>query len=363
MIDHNALLPLLRKVKDPMTGRDIIESKMVHNLKVNGKNVNFTLKLPNPAAPYKSNLIFDCMAQIKSKFPDAEVDIHVEASKTNSDVMSPLPQVKNIIAVASGKGGVGKSTVAVNLAVALKNQGYKVGIIDADLYGPSLPTMLGLQGQRPEIKESYGVQTMVPLDYEGMPVMSLGFIIQPEQAVVLRGPKLSGILKQFVSQCHWPELDYIIIDLPPGTGDIHLTLVQTLPLTGAVMVTTPQEVAVIDAVKASNMFLIENIKVPVLGIIENMAWFTPAELPGNKYYIFGKGGAEKLSHLVNAPVLGQVPIMMSVREGGDQGKPAAADTNSPEAAIWKELAIKLDKAVEERNANLDPTNIVKITTY
>ncbi len=363
MIDHNALLPLLRNVKDPMTGRDIIESKMVHDLKVNGNNVHFTLKLPNPDAPYKSNLIFDCMSQIKTKFPEAEVDIHVEASKTNSDVLSPLPQVKNLIAVASGKGGVGKSTVAVNLAVALKNQGFKVGIIDADLYGPSLPTMLGLQGERPQIKESYGVQTMIPLDYNGMPVMSLGFIIQPEQAVVLRGPKLSGILKQFVSQCHWPDLDYLLIDLPPGTGDIHLTLVQTLPLTGAVMVTTPQEVAVVDAVKAANMFLIDNIKVPVLGIIENMAWFTPEELPDNKYYIFGQGGAKKLSRLVDAPVLGQVPIMMSVREGGDQGNPVAADSATPAGKIWQELALKLDEAVQHRNATLDPTNIVKITTY
>ncbi len=363
MIDHNALLPLLRNVKDPMTGRDIIESKMVHDLKVKGNNVHFTLKLLNPDAPYKSNLIFDCMGQIKSKFPDAEVDIHVEASRTNADVQSPLPHVKNFIAVASGKGGVGKSTAAVNLAVALKQQGFNVGIIDADLYGPSLPTMLGLQGERPQIKDMYGVQTMIPLDYKGIPVMSLGFVIQPEQAVVLRGPKLSGILKQFISQCHWPELDYMVIDLPPGTGDIHLTLVQTLPLTGAVMVTTPQQVAVVDAVKAANMFLIDNIKVPVLGIIENMAWFTPEELPDNKYFLFGKGGGEKLSQLVKAPVIGQVPIMMSVREGGDSGEPVAWDTESKAGKIWKNLAIELDKAVQQRNANLDPTNIVKITTY
>eukprot|EP00095_Tigriopus_kingsejongensis_P003881 maker-scaffold1748_size29100-snap-gene-0.1 protein:Tk03881 transcript:maker-scaffold1748_size29100-snap-gene-0.1-mRNA-1 annotation:"mrp" len=291
---------------------------------------------------------------------------------------NPLPHVKNIIAVASGKGGVGKSTVSVNLAISLANKGAKVGLIDADLYGPSIPTMMGLQGQRPKIEVLYGKHKIVPLEAHGVKVMSVGFIVEPEQAVVLRGPRLGGIIKQFINDCIWPDLDYLIIDLPPGTGDIQLTLVQTAPVTGAVIVTTPQEVAVIDAVKAMNMFLLEHINVPItapvtgavivttpqevavidavkamnmfllehinvpiVGVVENMSWFTPEELPDNKYYIFGEGGGKKLAKFGQTVMLGQVPLVQGIREAGDAGVPVAAGEPGILKDKFEELALNL----------------------
>ena len=275
---------------------------------------------------------------------------------------NPLPQVKNIIAVASGKGGVGKSTVAVNLALALKATGATVGLIDADLYGPSIPTMMGLQGERPQIKDVYGAQKIVPLEAYGIPLISIGFIIDPEQAVVLRGPRLAGILGQFINDCIWPKLDYLLIDLPPGTGDIQLTLVQSVSVTGSVMVTTPQQVAVADAIKAANMFLNPTIGVPVLGVVENMAWFTPEELPDNKYRIFGEGGGQKLAEFANSTLVGQIPIVMSVREGGDNGKPVALQENNIAAEEFKKIAKNVIAAVKKRNETMEPTEMVKITT-
>ena len=265
-----------------------------------------------------------------------------------------------MIAVGSGKGGVGKSTISVNLALALKKRGYKVGLMDADLYGPSIPTMMGLVGAKPKIQPVYGKPKIVPIEKDGIHVVSIGFIVDAEQAVILRGPRLSGVIKQFINDCIWPELDFLIIDLPPGTGDIQLTLVQSVPLTGAVVVTTPQQVAVADAVKATNMFALDSINVPILGIVENMAWFTPAELPDNKYYIFGEGGAKTLAKKYMTVVLGQVPLVQSIREGGDQGKPSVLSDNAEQIKIFDKMAERFVEQVALRHELFEPTRIVNV---
>ncbi len=360
-MDKIEIIRALEGVTDPQSGQNIIERRMVRDLVVEGKDVRFTLVLPSLQVAYKSDLNFACIAAVKQAYPEAEVHVHVvDRAGIGEKDEGPLPQVKNIIAVASGKGGVGKSTVSVNLALALKERGHKVGLIDADLYGPSIPTMLGLHGKKPKVQEVHGQPRIIPLMYADMPVMSIGFIIEPEQAVVLRGPRLASIVQQFIREVIWPPLDFMIIDLPPGTGDIQLTLVQTVPVTGAVMVTTPQEVAVADAIKAGNMFRMSNVNVPVLGVVENMSWFTPAELPENKYYLFGKGGGKKLAEMMETELLGQVPIVQSIREGGDEGKPVALGPDSVEREAFFHLAKALEKATEKRWQNMPPTETVKI---
>ena len=302
------------------------------------------------------------MAAVQSVYPQAEVNVHMLSQTPQATQQtSSMPHVKNIIAVASGKGGVGKSTVAVNLALGLKAKGARVGIIDADLYGPSLPTMLGLKGQRPQVQNVYGKPRITPLEAYGMPVMSIGFIIEPEQAVVLRGPRLGGIIKQFFNDVTWPPLDYLVVDLPPGTGDIQLTMVQTVPVTGAVLVTTPQEVAVADAIKAMNMFLLPSVNVPILGVVENMSWFTPAELPNNKYYLFGKGGGKQLAKLSQTMLLGQVPIVQSIREAGDAGKPAILDHDEQRNAAFNKVAENTMRQLAIRNEMMPPTQVVGMT--
>lgn len=297
-------------------------------------------------------------------YPDADVHIHMERpSPGAADGGGPLPHVRNIIAVASGKGGVGKSTISVNLALGLQQLGYKVGLLDADLYGPSAPTMLGLKGQKPRLQVVHGSHKIVPLEAYGMPVMSIGFVVEPEQAVVLRGPRLAGILKQFIKDTLWPSLDYLIVDLPPGTGDIQLTLVQTVPLTGAVLVTTPQEVAVVDAVKAMNMFLLDSVNVPVLGVIENMSWFTPAEFPDHTYFLFGKGGGARLADIGETKLLAQIPLIQSVREGGDSGKPVMVEEEESELqGRLLEMAKAVDEQTTIRNESQGPTRIVHVQT-
>jgi ATP-binding protein involved in chromosome partitioning len=361
MIDNNKIVQALRNVKDPKTGQDIIKVKMVEDLVVDGNNVNFSIVLPSQDQNLKSSLNFACIEEIMKIYPQANVNIHLKLkSEFTNEAPNILPQVKNVIAVASGKGGVGKSTVSVNLAVALKELGARVGVLDADIYGPSIPTMLGLKGQRPKLQLLYGKHKIVPLEAHGIHAMSVGFVVEEEDAIVLRGPRLGGLLRQFLQDCIWPELDYLIIDLPPGTGDVQLTLVQTIPVTGAVMVTTPQHVAVIDAVKAMNMFLLPHVQVPIIGVLENMSWFTPAELPDHKYFLFGEGGGKTLAQKANTVLLGQIPLVQGVREGGDSGVPCVAVDGHPGRSYFLKAAEKLVQQVHIRNESLEPTRIVNM---
>lgn len=360
-IDTSKVVKALAKVTDPNTGQDLITANMVRDLEVEGQNINFTLELPSLNSDYKSALNFACQEAIQNEYPTANINVHMMSRTGQSqEPVGALPHVKNIIAVASGKGGVGKSTVSTNLALGLKELGATVGLMDADLYGPSIPTMLGLQGQRPQVQEIYNKPKIKPLEAYGMPVMSIGFIIEPEQAVVLRGPRLAGIIKQFINDTIWPALDYLVIDLPPGTGDIQLTLVQSVPLTGAVMVTTPQEVAVADAVKAMNMFRLPSVNVPILGVVENMSWFTPKELPDHKYYLFGEGGGKKLAKMSNSVLLGQVPLVQGIREAGDAGKPAVAQDDALSKEAFLNVARNTARQIVVRNETLGPTRIVKV---
>jgi ATP-binding protein involved in chromosome partitioning len=361
-MDKSIIVRALAGVKDPHTGQDLITSNRVRDLEVEGKNIRFTLELPSLKNEYKSQLNFACQEAIMQHYPEANVHVHMMATAPEANKpTSPLPHVKNIIAVASGKGGVGKSTVATNLALGLRSLGATVGLLDADLYGPSIPTMLGLAGQRPKIQDIHGQPKIIPLEAHGVYTMSIGFIIEPEQAVVLRGPRLSGVIRQFINDTVWPPLDYLIVDLPPGTGDIQLTLVQSVPLTGAVMVTTPQEVALVDAVKAMNMFFLPNINVPILGVVENMSWFTPAELPDNKYYIFGQGGGKKLAKESNSMLLGQVPLVQGIREAGDGGKPAILHQEELiSRPVFLKIAQNVVRQVALRNETMGPTQMVNM---
>ncbi len=361
MIDNNTIVRILQSIIDPGSGRDIISQRLVTNLKIDRNNVSFSLQMPKASMDDRSKVFMACEQKIKAEYPEAELDVHMETQQAAGTANSPLPQIKNIIAVASGKGGVGKSTVSLNLTQSLANMGFKVGIMDADLYGPSIPTMLGIADERPKVREIYGKHKLLPIEKNGIYAISIGNIIDAEQAVVLRGPRLGGIIKQFVYDCIWPDLDFLIIDLPPGTGDIQLTLVQSLAITGAVMVTTPQEVAIKDAVKAANMFLLPNVNVPILGVVENMSWFTPKEDPSKKYFIFGQGGGAKLANYCKTALLGQVPLVAEARESGDIGKIAINEVerfnsafNSVRDTFLKQLAIRKEmlaptKRVEMKN--------------
>lgn len=359
-MNKEAILQTLRAVRDPQTGQDVISAGMVQNLEIEGDNVNFTLMVPSLQMQGKAELNFACIGVIAEKFPEAKVNVHFMARAAGSDQAPPavVPQIRNIIAVASGKGGVGKSTVAVNLALGLKALGARVGLMDADVYGPSLPTMLGLAGQRPKVQDVTGQIKMVPLEAHGIPSISIGNIIEPDQAVVLRGPRLAAVIKQFFNDVLWPPLDFLVVDLPPGTGDVQLTLVQTVPVTGVVLVTTPQEVALADAMKAMNMFLLQQINVPILGVVENMSWFTPAELPENKYFIFGQGGGKKLALASQSVLLGQIPLVQSIREGGDSGLPAVLEENSVVANAFLEVAKNTLRQIAIRNEMLEPSRVV-----
>ncbi len=363
-IDTSTIVKALAKVTDPNTGQDLITANMVRDLKIEGQDVNFTLELPSLSNEYKTQLTFACTEAVMAIYPDANVNVHMMSQTPQAKQGPPqvLPHVKNIIAVASGKGGVGKSTIATNLALGLKALGAKVGLLDADLYGPSIPTMLGLKGQRPKVQNVYGQPKITPLEAHGIVTMSIGFIIEPEQAVVLRGPRLSGVIKQFFNDTIWPPLDYLIVDLPPGTGDIQLTLVQTVPVTGAVLVTTPQEVALADAVKAMNMFLLPNVNIPILGVVENMSWFTPAELPENKYYIFGQGGGKELAKASQSVLLGQIPLVQGIREAGDEGTPAVVHPKALTKEAFMEVAKNTARQIAVRNEMMAPSQTVKITT-
>lgn len=351
-----SLIEALKTIAEPVSGKDIITLKMIRELRVEGQNIYFNIVLPGNNYSGKDELYQNIYKDLSDKFSDYQIHAHFVTQTPFSDTPnSLLPQISNFVAVCSGKGGVGKSTVSVNLALALHRLGFKTGLLDADLYGPSLPTMMGIKNQRPQVRDENGKKLLVPILVNGIPVISLGNIIEPEQAVVLRGPRLAAIIKQFFQETYWPDLDYLIIDLPPGTGDVQLTLVQTIPLTGVVMVTTPQEVAVIDAIKAANMFTMDQIKVPILGVIENMSWFVPEDDQSKKYFIFGKHGGTRLANFTHSVLLGQIPIVETLRERSDSGNVFDANQEDDYMNIYLNIASQLDKKVQLRNLVLSPT--------
>ncbi len=349
------VIDALKYVDDPDLKKDLITLNMVKDIAVNGKNISFTVVLTTPACPMKDMIHNACMNAILH-YVDKEANVKINMT---SNVTSKKPKdettlrdVKNIIAVASGKGGVGKSTVAANLALALTKQGAKVGLVDADIYGPSQAIMFGAIGDMPGSAQFEGKAKMKPVESYGVKLNSIGFMAGPNQAVALRGPMASKALGQLFFDTVWGELDYLIVDLPPGTGDIQISLCSLVPLTGAIIVCTPQDVALADARKGIALFNLEGIKVPILGLVENMAWFTPEELPDNKYYIFGKDGVKKLSEELNIPLLAQIPLVQSIREGSDNGKPSVLDTNSVTAKIFTEMAQNAAQQVAIRNSQV-----------
>lgn len=348
-----AILKALGQVQEPDLKKDLVTLNMVRDIVVGDKSVEFTIVLTTPACPLKEKIRRDCEQAIHEHVDEGlEVIVNFTAntSSIRVDLTSVLPGVKNIIAVVSGKGGVGKSTVSANLALALAQQGAKVGLMDADIYGPSVPIMFGVRGQRPLMEHIDGKDKIVPLEKYGIKLISIGLLVDEKSAVVWRGPMASSAIRQFVTDVHWGELDYLVIDMPPGTGDIHLTLVQTIPVTGAVVVTTPQEVALSDAKKAIAMFGQAQIRVPIIGLVENMAWFTPLELPDNKYYIFGKDGGKHLADQLDLNFLGQIPLVQSIREGGDQGAPAMLGNDQVTADAFTAFASETIRAIAIANA-------------
>src|SRR5690606_26325532 len=355
-ITEAAIVNALRTVDDPDLKKDLVSLNMIKDIKINGDEVSFTVVLTTPACPLKEMIRRSCEEAVHQLVsPDLKVDITMSSNVTSIRYDSPLlPKVKNIIAIASGKGGVGKSTVSSNLAVALAKSGAKVGLVDADIYGPSVPTMFHCEQEQPTIRQVNGKSMIVPLEQYGVKLISIGFLTPPENAVVWRGPMASSALKQFLGDTLWGELDYLLIDLPPGTSDIHLTLVQSVPVTGAVIVTTPQKVALADAKKGVAMFKQPQINVPILGIVENMAYFTPEELPENKYYIFGQGGGRNLALANDVPLLGEIPIVQSIRESGDSGYPAVLKDGLV-AEAFSHLAESVARSVAIRNANVAET--------
>lgn len=363
MITKEAVLKALGNVDDPDLGKDLVTLNMIKDVEIDGNNVSFTVELTTPACPMKEmieNACINAITHLVSKEAVVKVTMssRVNTKRKENDVL--LPGVKNIIAVASGKGGVGKSTVSVNLALGLAEQGAKVGLLDADIYGPSVPIMLGIRDERPMMTEVNGKGKIVPVEKYGIKAISIGLLVDEKQAMVWRGPMASSAIKQFITDVHWGDLDYLIIDLPPGTGDVHLTLVQSVPVTGAVVVSTPQPVAAADAKKAIMMFKQPQINIPILGMVENMAYFTPVELPENKYYIFGKGGAKKMAEQFELPFLGEVPLVQGIREGGDNGLPAVLDDVSPAKPIFMELASNVARNISMRNADMEPTKVVEM---
>lgn len=355
------ILEALSKVKYPGDGLDIVMKGMVEDdVRIDGQKVTFTLAFQKMNDPFRKSLAKASEAAIHNYIDkDIEVIINTKFPEPPPKPLNEaLPNVKNVIAVASGKGGVGKSTVASNLAIALAKQGYKVGLLDADIFGPSVPTMFGLEDAKPLMDKVGDKDVMIPMEKHGIKTLSIGFFVERDNAIVWRGSMATGAVKQLITDVHWGELDYFVIDMPPGTSDIHLTLVQTLAITGAIIVSTPQTVALADAVRGISMFNNEKINVPVLGLVENMAWFTPAELPENKYYIFGEGGCKALAEKMDVPLLGQIPIVQSIREGGDSGKPVALDPDTVTGNAFAELAIKVVERVNYRNENMDATEVV-----
>ena len=366
-IDKKDILKALETITVPGEGQNMIESGAIKNIVVFGDEVVVDITIKNPSLQAKKRVEVDILKTIhdlvyeKAKI---KVNITVDAPENPEQVIkgTPIKGINNIVAVASGKGGVGKSTVTSNLAVSLAKMGFNVGILDADVYGPSIPIMFDVEDERPLATEIDGKSKMKPIENYGIKVLSIGFFTKPNQAVIWRGPMAAKALNQLIFDADWGELDFLLIDLPPGTGDIHLSIMQAVPITGAVVVSTPQNIALADAKKGVAMFQQENINVPVLGIVENMAYFTPEELPENKYYIFGKEGAKNLAEDLDVPFLGEIPIVQSIREAGDVGRPAALQLDTPTEIAFKAIAKNVATEVVRRNKDLPPTEAIKITS-
>ena len=363
VMTKNDILKALSNVQEPDLGKDLVTLNMVKDIEIEGNYVAFTVVLTTPACPLKDMIKNACINAVKILVnKEATVNVKFTSNTTSKrkEGDAILPKVRNIIAVVSGKGGVGKSTVAANLSLALSQGGAKVGLMDADIYGPSVPIMFGVRGERPMMQEVNGKGMIVPLERYGIKLLSIGLLVDEKNAVVWRGPMASSAIRQFVSDVIWGELDYLVIDMPPGTGDIHLTLVQTVPVTGVVVVTTPQDVALADAKKAIAMFGQAQIKVPIIGLIENMSYFTPEELPNNRYYIFGKEGGRRLAEEYDIPFLGQIPLVQSIREGGDQGVPVMMGDDDITKNAFEEFAAAAARSISMRNANMSANEVAEV---
>jgi len=346
-VSKAAILEALRNVQEPDLKKDIVSLNMVKIIRAEGNEVELEVKVSNPAMHAKQRMREACVFAIQRVLGNEfEVKVHVEAisgEERSGELRRILPGVKHIIAVASGKGGVGKSTVSSNLAAGLASLGHKVGLLDADIYGPSVPTMFDVVFEKPRLIEVDGKKVMAPVEAHGVKVLSIGFFTEGDQAVVWRGPMATKALNQMITDVEWGELDYMIVDLPPGTGDVHLSIVQTLPISAVVVVSTPQEVALVDARKGIAMFQLPAVNIPVLGLVENMSWFTPAELPENKYFIFGEGGTKRLAESLSLPVLGEIPLIQSIREAGDVGRPSVLQDNTTASRYWQAFLINFEK--------------------
>lgn len=359
---EEAILQALSNVQEPDLGKDLVTLNMVKDVKINGNDVSFTIVLTTPACPMKDMMRTASENAVKllvNKEANVQVNFTANTTSTRKENLQILSGVKNIIAVVSGKGGVGKSTVSANIALALAEGGASVGLMDADIYGPSVPIMFGVRGARPMMKDIDGKGYIVPLEKYGIKLMSIGLLVDEKNAVVWRGPMASSAIKQFVTEVDWGPLDYLIIDMPPGTGDIHLTLMQTVPVTGVVIVTTPQAVALADAKKGIAMFGQAQINVPIIGLAENMAYFTPAELPNNKYYLFGKEGGKKLAEEYDLAFLGQIPLVQSIREGGDEGVPAMMGADEISKQAFRNITAQAVRNIAIRNAGVPATQVIK----
>ncbi|MBN8668353.1 MAG: Mrp/NBP35 family ATP-binding protein [Chitinophagales bacterium] len=359
------VLEALSNVQEPDLGKDLVTLNMVKDIEIEGNKVSFTVVLTTPACPMKDMIGNACVHAVKllvNKEAEVKVNFTSNTSTKRVDTGAVLPQVKNIIAVVSGKGGVGKSTVSANLALALAKGGAKVGLMDADIYGPSVPIMFGVRGERPMMMEVDGKGMIVPLEKFGIKLLSIGLLVDEKNAVVWRGPMASSAIRQFVTEVYWGDLDYLVVDMPPGTGDIHLTLMQTVPVTGVVIVTTPQDVALADAKKGIAMFGQAQISVPIVGLVENMSYFTPAELPENKYYIFGKDGGKRLADEYDIPFLGQIPLVQSIREGGDKGVPIMLSEDAVTRKAFEDFAGLAARSIAMRNANMGATKVIEVVS-
>jgi ATP-binding protein involved in chromosome partitioning len=357
------ILSALSNVQEPDLGKDLVTLNMVKDILIDGKNVSFTIVLTTPACPMKdmmSRASENAVKLLVDREAIVKVNFTSNTTTNRKDSKLILGGVKNIIAVVSGKGGVGKSTVAANFALSLAEGGASVGLMDADIYGPSVPIMFGVRGERPMMKDVNGKGMIVPLNKYGIKLLSIGLLVDEKNAVVWRGPMASSAIKQFVTDVDWGDLDYLVIDMPPGTGDIHLTLMQTVPVTGVVIVTTPQNVALADAKKGIAMFGQAQINVPIIGLVENMAYFTPAELPNNKYYLFGKEGGKRLADEYDLPFLGQVPLVQSIREGGDEGVPALVGNDAISKQAFRDVTAAAVRNIAMRNANMPQTKLVEV---